>query len=53
MNSEAGDTGVAGEQLLDHVPFLFEKAGVLSLLLTGLVFHDRLIDMLPYMQEVL
>ena len=52
MNSEAGDTGVVGEQLLDHVPFLFEKAGVLSLLLTGHVFH-RLIDMLPYMQEVL
>lgn len=53
MNSEAGDIGVAEEQLLDYVPFLFEKVGVFSLLLTGCIFHDRLIGMLPYMQEVL
>lgn len=40
MNSEAGDIGVAEEQLLDYVPFLFEKVGVFSLILTGCIFHD-------------
>lgn len=44
---------MAEEQLLDDAPFRFDKAGVFSLLLTGRVSHDRLIGMLPYMQEVL